>query len=521
MVKSPTEGEFNITMQPQSPDADRSRRLNAEAARDSAKIVAVYVPRGGSSMFARHNRLIGIIFLIADVLLVLTSFGLALEIRSHLPGARPFYPLSNYPLFISLTLVLWVAVGVAAGIYREVREEDLRRVFADPLKVGLVSTVVLFAATFALKLEFTSRLLLGIYALIDLLLMIGFRLAAWRFAAPLRRRVAGFRNFLLVGDGPELAEIARTLEANEDHGMRLYGFVRIQNGPAETLPTGLHKSYPTVTLPELPELLRRQVIDEVIFAVAKDELEMLRDAFLICEEEGVKTRVLLSFFPQIISKVYLERLGTTPLLTFSATPEDDSLLIKRGLDFIMAFTALVVLSPLLLILAALVKLTSPGPVFFSQTRCGLGGRKFTLHKFRSMHADADLLREELEALNEVDGPVFKITNDPRCTPIGRFMRKFSLDELPQLVNIIKGDMSFVGPRPPLPEEVEKYERWQRRRLRMHPGLTCLWALEGRSKLSFRRWMELDLEYIDHWSMMLDWKIILRTIPIVLVGRGAS
>ena len=306
-------------------------------------------------------------------------------------------------------------------------------------------------------------------------------------------------------------------------GMRLFGFVRVRAGPAEAVSPwhGLARSYPAVTLPELPDLLRRQVIDEVIFVVAKEDLEKLGDTFLVCEEEGVKTRVLLSFFPQVISKVYLERLGSKPLLTFSATPEDESLLLKRGLDFLMALIALVALSPLLLILAVLVKLTSRGPILFSQTRCGLGGRRFTLYKFRSMRADADLLREELEALNEVDGPVFKIRNDPRCTPIGRFMRKFSLDELPQLVNIIKGDMSFVGPRPPLPEEVEKYERWQRRRLRMQPGLTCLWALEGRSKLSFRRWMELDLEYIDHWSMTLDWKILLKTIPIVLVGRGAS
>jgi exopolysaccharide biosynthesis polyprenyl glycosylphosphotransferase len=406
-------------------------------------------------MFARHNRLMGVLFLIGDVLLALASFVLALEIRSNLAGARAFYPLSNYPWMLPLTVVLWVGVGVAAGIYREVREEDLRRAFADPLKTGLTATILLFAVISALKLEFISRLLLGIYALMDLLLTIIFRLVAWRFSAPLRRSLAGFRNFLLVGDGPELAEIARTLEAYESRGMRLFGFVRIQTGPAETPPSGLSRSYPMVTLPELPELLRRQVIDEVIFAVAKEDLEKLGETFLLCEEEGVKTRVLLSFFPQDISKVYLERLGSKPLLTFSATPADESLLIKRGFDFLMALVALVVLSPLLLILAGLVKLTSRGPIFFSQTRCGLGGRRFTLHKFRSMRADADLLREELEALNEVDGPVFKIRNDPRCTPIGRFMRKFSLDELPQLVNIIKGDMSFVGPRPPQPQEVEK------------------------------------------------------------------
>ncbi len=472
-------------------------------------------------MFARHNRMMGIIFLLSDVLLALASLGLAHEIRSHLASLRPLYSLSNYPEIVPLAVAIVVGVGVLAGIYREVHEEDLRRAFVDPLKVALASTILLFAATFALHLEFVSRLLLGIYAVTDFLLMVIFRLVARRFAAALRRSVAGFRNFLLVGDGPELAEIARTLEANESRGIRLFGFVRVQTGPAEALPPGLTRSYPIVALPELPELLRRQVIDEVIFAVATEDLEKLGEAFLLCEEEGVKTRVLLSFFPQANSKVYLERLGSTPLLTFSGTPEDESLLLKRGLDFIMALAVLVVLSPLLLILAVLVKLTSRGPILFAQTRCGLGGRRFTLYKFRSMRADADLLREELEALNEVDGPVFKIRNDPRCTPVGRFMRKFSLDELPQLINIIKGDMSFVGPRPPLPEEVEKYERWQRRRLRMHPGLTCLWALEGRSRLSFRRWMELDLEYIDHWSMMLDWKILLKTIPIVLVGRGAS
>jgi exopolysaccharide biosynthesis polyprenyl glycosylphosphotransferase len=471
-------------------------------------------------MFARHNRIIGILFLAVDVLLALASFHLAFAIRFHLHTARPFYPLTNYPWFIPFTVLLWVGVGVAAGNYREVQVEDLRRALANALKTCAAATLILFAATFALQLEYVSRLLLGIYAGLDFLLMIAFRLLAWRFAEPLRRSVAGFRYFLLVGDGPQVAEIAQLLEACESRGMRLYGFVSIQPG-AGSAPPDLARAYPTVSLPELPELLRRQVIDEVIFAVAKDDLEKLEEAFLLCEEEGVKTRVLLSFFPQSVSKVYLERLGSKPLLTFAATPEDELLLLKRAFDFSLALIALVLLSPLLLILALLVKLTSRGPILFSQTRCGLGGRRFTLYKFRSMRADANLLREELEALNEVDGPVFKIQNDPRCTPVGRLMRKFSLDELPQLVNIIMGDMSFVGPRPPLPEEVEKYERWQRRRLRMHPGLTCLWALEGRSKLSFRRWMELDLEYIDHWSMALDWKIILKTVPIVLLGRGAS
>jgi exopolysaccharide biosynthesis polyprenyl glycosylphosphotransferase len=476
-------------------------------------------------MFSRHDRIIGALYLVADALLALGSFWLAHWVRAHLVTPRPLYPAFYYLWIVPVTIGIWAGVGLALGIYREIREEELRRAWADPIKVGFVSTTLLFALVFAFRLEYISRLLLGFYAAIDLVLMVLLRLVTRRLSEPLRRTFGGFRHFLLVGSAPQVLEIARTLEANERRGLRLLGFARVQPGgelEAQVKAASLRGSYPVYDLSQLPELLRRHVIDEVVFAVSKDELEKLEETFLRCEEEGVKTRLLLSFFPHVLSKVYLERLRDMPLLTFSTTPEnEDLLLLKRVGDFVMALVLLIALSPLLLVLALLIKLTSKGPVFYRQARCGLGGRKFTLHKFRSMRPDADLRREELEALNELDGPVFKIRSDPRCTPVGRFMRKFSLDELPQLVNILKGEMSFVGPRPPLPEEVEKYEPWQRRRLRMPPGLTCLWALEGRSQLSFRRWMELDLQYIDNWSFALDWKILLKTIPVVLLGRGAS
>jgi exopolysaccharide biosynthesis polyprenyl glycosylphosphotransferase len=476
-------------------------------------------------MFSRHDRIIGALYLVADALLALGSFWLAHWVRAHLVTPRPLYPAFYYLWIVPVTIGIWAGVGLALGIYREIREEELRRAWADPIKVGFVSTTLLFALVFAFRLEYISRLLLGFYAAIDLVLMVLLRLVTRRLSEPLRRTFGGFRHFLLVGSAPQALEIARTLEANERRGLRLLGFARVQPGgelEAQVKAASLRRSYPVYDLSQLPELLRRHVIDEVVFAVSKDELEKLEETFLRCEEEGVKARLLLSFFPHVLSKVYLERLRDMPLLTFSTTPEnEDLLLLKRVGDFVMALVLLLVLSPLLLVLALLIKLTSKGPILYRQARCGLGGRKFTLHKFRSMQPDADLRREELEALNELDGPVFKIRSDPRCTPVGRFMRKFSLDELPQLVNILKGEMSFVGPRPPLPEEVEKYESWQRRRLRMPPGLTCLWALEGRSQLSFRRWMELDLQYIDNWSFALDWKILLKTIPVVLFGRGAS
>jgi exopolysaccharide biosynthesis polyprenyl glycosylphosphotransferase len=208
------------------------------------------------------------------------------------------------------------------------------------------------------------------------------------------------------------------------------------------------------------------------------------------------------------------------MLTFSATPHDDlKLMAKRALDVAAATAGLLLLSPLLALVALLVRVTSPGPVLFRQERCGLNGRRFQVFKFRSMAADAESRLAEVEHLN-VKKINFKIPNDPRLTPLGRWLRKFSIDELPQLWNVLRGDMSLVGPRPAIPSEVDQYARWQRRRLRMRPGLTCIWAISGRDRLDTDTVMRLDMEYIDNWSLTLDSQILLRTIPLVLLGRGA-
>jgi exopolysaccharide biosynthesis polyprenyl glycosylphosphotransferase len=493
-------------------------------------------------MFSRHNRTIAALYLLGDALLVIASCAFAYYARSHFfPRLRVFDAGRYYVWLMPAALLIWILTGLAAGIYREIREESWRSILWDPLKVNAAATLVLLAFTVAVKDEHVSRLLITIYCLAVLAAMITLRLLARQFGPSLRAVFGNVRHVLVVGRTPEALEIAREIEANESYGVKLAGFARpavagdeasagsgqAGSGAAHAsefaaLESGLRRSYPMYALRGLAELLRGHVIDEVVFAVSRDDLEKLEEAFLLCEEEGVKTRVLVSFFPHVSSRVYLERLRDMPLLTFSTTPENELLLLaKRAVDLAMALALALALSPLFLILALLIRLTSRGPIFYRQTRCGLGGRKFTLYKFRSMREHTDAQRRELQALNELDGPVFKIRDDPRCTPVGRWMRRFSLDELPQLINIIRGDMSFVGPRPPLPEEVSHYERWQRRRLRMQPGLTCLWALEGRNKLNFRRWMELDLEYIDTWSPGLDWKILLKTIPVVLLGRGAS
>jgi exopolysaccharide biosynthesis polyprenyl glycosylphosphotransferase len=272
-------------------------------------------------------------------------------------------------------------------------------------------------------------------------------------------------------------------------------------------------------LGDLRALLAEHVIDEIHFAVESDELPSLEEVFLWCDEEGVCSRIAVDFFPHVNSDLALERIGSTPLLTFTAAPDDEVLLLaKRSMDVALSVLGLIVLSPFLILSAILIRFTSRGPIIFRQTRCGLNGRTFTLYKFRSMVADAEGRLAEVAHLS-TRSVVTKIRNDPRLTPVGKWLRRFSIDEIPQLVNVLRGDMSLVGPRPAVPGEVAQYKRWQRRRLRMRPGLTCLWALNGRDEVDFESWMRLDLQYIDNWSLGLDARIILLTIPQVLSGRA--
>jgi exopolysaccharide biosynthesis polyprenyl glycosylphosphotransferase len=302
--------------------------------------------------------------------------------------------------------------------------------------------------------------------------------------------------------------------------VRLRGFLSDQqaDAPGEI---SLRACYRVRPIAELSAVLRQHVIDEIIFAVESDRLSELEEYFLLCDEEGVRTRVAVDFFPHVNSTVSLERLGATPLLTFSAAPYDEiRLLLKRAVDIGLAAAGLVVLAPFMVAIVIAIKLTSPGPAIFRQVRCGLNGRRFRFYKFRSMCENAEQLKASLAHLSTRQ-TAFKIPDDPRLTAIGRFLRRFSIDEWPQLWNVLRGDMSMVGPRPAVPNEVEQYQRWQRRRLRMRPGLTCLWAISGRDDVDFDTWMKMDMQYIDNWSLALDWKILLRTIPRVLTGRGAN
>ncbi len=478
-------------------------------------------------MFARRSRFLGSLALVHDAAVTALAFFLAYWVRVHLlqhivPWRQltPLAPVTAYWALLLATAAGWPLIGYVLGLYRDFEISTPIRLIANVIKLVAAGLLITYAGLHLAKSEIVSRSLVLIIGLLDLVLL---AIGRWLFFAGtawVRDRLGCFHSVLIVGTGPKARALAGVVEEGDAMGFRLVGFVDPNPGNPQRLTTSM-ADYPVISPHELAATLRRHVIDEVIFAVEVEELGRLQPLMRDCAREGVDTRVHLEFAPDAFSRVYLERLRGVPLLSFGATPESHLLLFaKRLFDLVVSGLALIVLSPALLAIALLVKLTSPGPVLYRQVRSGLNGRRFTLFKFRSMVANADELRPHLMLLNELSGPVFKISQDPRRTPAGRWLRRFSLDELPQLWNVFRGEMSFVGPRPALPEEVDQYEAWQRRRLRMRPGLTCTWVLEGRNSVDFERLIQLDLSYIDNWSLWLDLKISLKTIPLVLMGKGA-
>jgi exopolysaccharide biosynthesis polyprenyl glycosylphosphotransferase len=434
----------------------------------------------------------------------------------HLPG---IYPFGHYLPLMLVFLLAWAAVGYASKFYRDLE-------MSNPIQLGLnllnqlaIVLVLIYAGLYLFRWDDISRTYVMLIGVVDFALLIAGRYTSYNGIAWMRRRLGRYHYFLIVGCGARAHEMATLIEESRGMGLRLVGFVDPNSGSSKLNDRFGH--YEIFPVESVEKILEDRVVDEVVFAVSMQELARLEPVMLHCANVGVKTRVQLEFLPSPYSRIYLENFRDVPLLSLSSAPESELLLLlKRIADLLMAACSLVLLSPLLIAIAAAIRITSPGNVLFRQVRCGIGGRKFTLYKFRSMVNNAEQLKAELRQLNDLNGPVFKMSDDPRITPVGRILRRFSLDELPQLWNILWGDMSFVGPRPAIPDEVEKYEPWQRRRLRMRPGLTCIWVLEGRSDVDFRRWIQLDLAYIDNWSLWLDLKIFCRTIPIVISGKGA-
>ncbi len=467
-------------------------------------------------MYSRHYRRVKVLFGLADVFLTALAFAAAYQTRLRLPLEHEFYIEFHVAiLLLLLSGVSYVAIGYWFNVYERLDSAHTRVVLRDTFRQCGLGTICLVLGEYLLRLDL-SRPFVALFAVYSWIFLCLFRIQAGRVVGMVRRRFGTLHYLMVVGTGESAVKLGRSLEQSSDYGVRLVGFLAPEPGEIT-----LKERYEVFALDGLAEILRRRVIDEIIFAVDSRQLADLEDVMLQCDDEGVRTRVLVDFFPHVNSEVYLDRLGTAPLLTFSAAPHDElRLILKRATDVILACAGLVLLAPFMMLTALLIRLTSPGPAIFRQVRCGLNGRRFTFYKFRSMCNNAEELKADLQHLNR-KSTAFKIPNDPRLTPVGGFLRKFSIDEWPQLWNVLKGDMSLVGPRPAVPEEVELYQRWQRRRLRMRPGLTCLWAIAGRDTLDFETWMKMDMQYIDNWSLALDWKIILRTIPRVLTGKGAN
>jgi exopolysaccharide biosynthesis polyprenyl glycosylphosphotransferase len=469
-------------------------------------------------MFSRHRKA-RVLFGLSDVLVAAAAFEAAYETRILLHLEHSFYlTMERKALVLGFALVAWVGIGLWLEIYEKLDSGHPRVIVRDAARQCAYGVLALIVFEYLLRLDL-SRFFLILFATYAWVLLLLFRLTAGRVVGVIRREFAAPHYVMVVGTGERAIRIARSLEQSGDYGVRLRGFLSETAGAPDEIQ--LRVPYKVLPVGDLPAILRQDVVDEIVFAVGSESLAELEEAFLLCDEEGVRTRVAVDFFPHVNSTVSLDRLGETPLLTFSAAPYDEiRLLVKRLTDIVVAAAGLIVLAPFMAAIALLIRITSPGPAIFRQVRCGLNGRLFLFFKFRSMVENAEELKKDLEHLN-VRETVFKIPGDPRLTGVGRYLRKFSIDEWPQLWNVLRGDMSLVGPRPAVPGEVEQYKRWQRRRLRMRPGLTCLWAISGRDNVDFETWMKMDMQYIDTWSLALDWKILLQTIPRVLTGSGAS
>jgi exopolysaccharide biosynthesis polyprenyl glycosylphosphotransferase len=473
-------------------------------------------------VFDRHQRTVAVLFALADAVVITCAFEAAYQTRIALPLERIFF--INPPgktLLWSVALLLWLGVGFWIGIYRRLYLTNATAVFTNTLKQASLGTLGFLAVQHLIDPHLdVSRLFIALFCVFTFVLLLLYRLIFGQIRGRIRRQTGAQIHYVIVGIDDRGREFGRQLEAASRYDIRLLAFIDPSNGSLTEI--RLEQSYDVHRLEALPGLIRQHVVDEIIFAVDRSMLPSLEDAFLFCEEEGVRTRIVVDIFPNIHSHMYLDRFGEIPLLTFSPVPHAEfHLFTKRAIDILVSATVLTLMTPFLLFVASLVKLTSKGSLIFGQERCGLNGRKFRCYKFRSMIHQAEDMRMELDHLNEKDGPAFKIADDPRLTRIGWYLRKFSVDELPQLWNVLCGHMSLVGPRPAVPSEIEQYEPWQRRRLRMRPGLTCLWAVRGRDKLDFKTWMKLDLEYIETWSLGLDLKILAQTIPLVLSGRDAN
>src|SRR3972149_9874831 len=413
-----------------------------------------------------------------DAFVVLFSFLLAYALRTHF--LTRFFspdPISSFKGHLPILLLvapLWIIVLRYCGAYESVRKKNYIEAFWLVTKASFTAMMILFSILFITDADRISRLLILLFGLIVFILLLASRFAIIKVLRAVRRRGYNYRNILVVGAGKRARTYAEMICSHAELGLRVLGYVDDEPTPSDREVLG---SKIIGTLADVPSILERNVVDEVVIALPRRWLSQVGEIVGACEETGVEVSIVADFFDIAIAKLHATMFYDIPLLSFSTTPSQQlQLLLKDCLDRFGSLILLILISPLFVAAFIAIKLTSPGPIFFKQTRSGLNGRQFTIYKFRSMNVEAEEKLEQLKDYNEMNGPVFKMKNDPRVTPVGCLLRRTSIDELPQLINVLKGEMSLVGPRPPLPAAIDPYDRWQRRRLSVKPGVTFLWTI---------------------------------------------
>jgi exopolysaccharide biosynthesis polyprenyl glycosylphosphotransferase len=467
-------------------------------------------------------------FMLLDPGILTISFLVAAVLTWHLTGFTSFaaffsmrIKVMNILLFLGL-FYFWHVIFTAAGLYGSRRLGERKEELGVVLKATLAGALVLGFVAALFRVQMITPVFILVFWIVAASAIVLSRLALREFLRRARIRGRNLRHLLIIGTNSRALDFACTLEARPELGYHLVGFVdEPWSGNREFAKIGR----PIVSdLEHFSDFLRERVIDEVAVALPmKSYYSQAARIVAQCQEHGVIVRVLASLFDLQRGWVSNSQFDGMPVATISPhSSEGWPMICKRVLDILVSLFLLLLLAPLFAVAALLIRLDGAGPVFFVQDRVGLNKRRFQMYKFRTMVGDAEKKQTELEFLNEADGPVFKIKNDPRITRLGKYLRKTSIDELPQLLNVLRGDMSLVGPRPLPIRDYQGFEQdWVRRRFSVPPGITCLWQVNGRSSLSFKEWMELDLDYIDHWSLWLDVKLIARTIPAVWKGVGAA
>jgi exopolysaccharide biosynthesis polyprenyl glycosylphosphotransferase len=469
-------------------------------------------------MLKEQAGLIKKINIAVDVAAVFTAFWLGYQIRNVYGGLQDF---RHYSWLLLVILPLWLFLLNYFGIYSSLRASTFSRLFAILFKVHLVGGVIVTSSIYLVEPKGFSRGFFAVFIILSFFLIGTEQLLVRSFLRFIRLQGYNFRNILLVGSGQSAERIIDLIELHKIWGLRIVGIIQPENGPLKEEVKG---HVILGTLDDIVDVCKTIQIDEVIFSTTHEDCRFdIEHYILLLAELGITARTALNTFYRLRSRTELSMFhNELPMMTFKpASFTEEQLFLKRCIDIAGGVVGVLLLLLLAPFIALAIRLESPGPIFFGQTRVGENGRRFTCWKFRSMYIDAEERKKELLHLNEMGGAIFKIRDDPRVTRVGKFLRKTSLDELPQFWNVLRGEMSLVGTRPPTPDEVEKYENWQRRRISIKPGLTGLWQVSGRNSINdFNEVVRLDLKYIDSWSLSLDFKLLLKTLKVVFFREGA-